>query len=77
MSQPVSRAFDPSPGIKFSSNPIYEAKATGEKGERDCQLAMQVLQVARDMNPPVHGGERVTAVALTEYAETLWKWVTE
>jgi hypothetical protein len=71
MSQSESRPFAPSPGIKIAGNPLHEAKLSGEKGERDCQLAMQVLQVARDMRV----GKDVTAEALKDYAEVLWQWV--
>lgn len=53
----------------FTPNPEYAQKLKGEKDERDCRLALDVLKVAVDASPGKTAGE------IAQTAETFWQWV--
>ena len=61
--QPITGGYVP--------NPDHVNKLASEKGERDCDLAVRILEIASRRAPA-----DVDAAALSAYAETLWQWVT-
>lgn len=56
-------------GATFTPNPDHAKKLKGEKDERDCQLAKEILALA------VQASSGKTADEVTATAETFWQWV--
>lgn len=59
--------------VRHTPSPDYAQKQKGEKDERDCRLAADVLRMAVDA--AARHPEAKSADEICKDAETMWKWV--